>query len=76
MRTTIELPESVYRQSQKIARLRGFSVEQFLIETLERALQAEPPSAGESRRIDFPLIFSSHPGTLDLADFDFDDLLA
>jgi hypothetical protein len=76
MRTTIELPESVYRQSEQIARMKGFSVEQFVVQALERVLEAEPPSPGGSKPIDFPLISSSHPGTLDLADFDFDDLLA
>lgn len=75
MRTTIELPDSVYRQSEKIARLKGFSVEELIVRTLEHALETESPSAPATKRVSFPLISSACPGTLDLTDFDFDDLL-
>jgi len=76
MRTTIELPESVYLQSTQIAHLKGFSVEELIVRTLERALSAESPALRQSKPIAFPLTSSSQPGTLDLTDFDFDDLLA
>jgi hypothetical protein len=76
MRTTIKLPDSVYQQSERIARLKGYSVEQFVVHTLERALEAEPTISRSSTLIKFPLISSSRPGTLDLTTFDFDDLLA
>lgn len=76
MRTTIELPESVYRQSAQIAHLKGFSVEELIVRTLERALETEQSTPRQSQPVTFPLIRSSQPGTLDLTDFDFDDLLA
>jgi hypothetical protein len=76
MRITIELRESVYKQTEQIARLKGYSVEQFVVHTLERALEAEPSPSRGSTLIKFPLISSDRPGTLDLTDFDFDDLLA
>lgn len=76
MRTTIELPESVYQQSAQIAHLKGFSVEELIVRSLERALEAEPSTPRQSKPVALPLISSSYPGTLDLTDFDFDDLLA
>jgi predicted DNA-binding ribbon-helix-helix protein len=76
MRTTIKLPESVYRQSEQAAHQRGFSVEQFIVRVLERELAHEATAASSSKRVSLPLIASKHPGTLDLARFDFDDLLA
>lgn len=75
MRTTIELPESVYQQSKRIARQKGYSIEQFVVQVLERALEAEPTALAGSKPVRFPLISSRHPGTLDLAHFNFDDLL-
>lgn len=76
MRTTIELPESVYRQSEKIARQKGASVEQLFVQTLERVLEEEPSKLPGAKSITFPLLSSKCPGTLDLTDFNFDDLLA
>lgn len=76
MRTTIELSKSVYQQSERIARMKGFSVEQLIVQALERELAVGPVVSPSSRRVSLPLIPSKHPGTLDLGDFDFDDLLA
>jgi hypothetical protein len=76
MRTTVKLPESVYRQSEQAARQSGFSVEQFIVRMLERELAQGSASASNSKRVSLPLIVSKHPGTLDLANFDLDDLLA
>ena len=76
MRTTIELSKSVYQQSERIARMKGFSVEQLIVQALERELAVEPVASPNSRRVSLPLIPSKHPGSLDPSDFDFDDLLA
>ncbi len=76
MRTTIELPESVYRQSEQAARQKGVSFEQFVAFILERELGERPASEPQSKRVRLPLIHSKHPGSLDLGSFDFDDLLA
>lgn len=75
MRTTIELPESVYRQSEQAARQKGFSVEQFIVRVLERELANGSAAAQGSKRVNLPLIASRHPGSLDPGNFDFDDLL-
>ena len=75
MRTTIDLPESVYRRSEQLARREGFSVEQFVVRVLERELADETAASSNAKRVSLPLISSKHPGSLDLANFDFDVLL-
>lgn len=76
MRTTIELPESIYRQGEQVARSKGVTVEEFIIQAFERELKAAPGAPSRSKRVTLPLIPSKEPGTLDLKDFNFDDLLA
>jgi hypothetical protein len=76
MRTTIEMPESIYRKGQKIARSKGVTVEEFIIQTFERELKASPDAPPQSKRVTLPLLPSKEPGTLDLKDFNLDDLLA
>ena len=76
MRTTIELPEAVYRQAEKVARLQGVTIEEFIVRAFERELKSEPAPPSHPKRVTLPLIPSKEPGTLDLRDFNFDDLLA
>lgn len=76
MRTTIDLPDSVYRRSQRAAQNRGVTVEEFIVRTFESALPAEPEASAASTGVNLPLIPSKRPGTLNLDEFDFDDLLA
>ena len=38
MRTTIELPDSVYRKGEKVARTQGVTIEEFIIRAFEREL--------------------------------------
>ncbi len=76
MQTTIELPESVYQKSAEVARKRGFTVEELIVDVLEREVASESGSPLAGQRVTFPLIHSKKPGTLDLSNFDFDDLLS
>jgi len=76
MRTTIELPDSVYRKAEKAARTQGVTVEEFIIRTFERELKAEPDAPSHFKRVTLPLVPSKEPGTMDLKNFNFDDLLA
>ncbi len=72
-------PDSLYRKSERLAALRGTTVEQLIVEAVQKEVQC----AGESgtagldcdRDVELPVIHSQRPGTLDLAHFDFDDLL-
>lgn len=74
MRTTIDLPDSVYRMGERAARSRGVTVEEFIVDTLESVLS--PEKEGSPDRVTLPLISSKSPATLDLSMYDFDDLLA
>ena len=76
MRTTIELPDLVYRKGERVARTQGVTVEEFIIQAFERELKAAPDAPPRSKRVTLPLLPSKEPGTLDLKDFNFDDLLA
>lgn len=74
MRTTIDLPEAVYRKGESAARMQGMTVEEFIVQTLESVLIPERESS--QRRVALPLIRSKRPASLDLSTYDFDDLLA
>jgi len=80
MQAIVNLPDSLYRQSQALATSRGASVEQFIVEAVARevagSLESDKPGSGGRREVHLPLIRSERPGTMDLSRFDFDDLLA
>jgi len=76
MRSTIELPDSIYRKGEKVARTQGVTIEEFIIRAFERELKNEPETPSHSKRVTLPLVPSQEPGALDLKDFNFDDLLA
>jgi hypothetical protein len=75
MRTIIELAESIYREGERVARSKGVTVEEFIIRALERELEREPAVASHRKRVTPPLLPSKEPGTLNLQDFNFDELL-
>jgi len=78
MQTTVDLPDALYRKGVALAASRGASVEQFIIEAVAMAVQGDlRPSASDpgNHEVKLPLIHSKRPGTLDLSNFDFDELL-
>ncbi|HXE08090.1 MAG TPA: hypothetical protein VN612_09345 [Acidobacteriaceae bacterium] len=76
MRTTIELPDTVYRNAERVARTQGVSIEEFLLRTFESQFKDQAAKPSESVRVTLPLVPSKDPGALDMKDFNFDDLLA
>jgi hypothetical protein len=77
MLTTVDLPDTLFHESQALAASRGATVEQFIVESIARCVHESEPVPRETQAtITLPLIRSTHPGTLDLSEFDFDDLLA
>jgi hypothetical protein len=78
VQTTVDLPDALYRKGVALAASRGATVEQLIIDAVAQAVQgdlrpsASDPGGGE---IELPLIHSKRPGTLDLSNFDFDELL-
>lgn len=76
MRTTVELPDSVYRRSERVARAQGVTIEELIVRIVEREVTSESESVTSSGQVTLPLLRSKHPGTLDLEGLNFDDLLA
>jgi hypothetical protein len=51
-------------------------MDELISEMLERELAEEAQPVMTPHRVSLPIIRSRNPGTLDLSNFDFDDLLA
>lgn len=78
MQTTVDLPDALYRKGVALAASRGATVEQFIIEAVAKAVQGNLRSSTSdsgNREVELPLIHSKRPGTLDLSNFDFDELV-
>jgi hypothetical protein len=74
MRTTIDLPDAVFRETKSLAAMRGVSLKQFILEAIEQAKRNPPPPPVKGAR-KFPSFHLRSRRTLSLKDFDFDDLL-
>lgn len=74
MRTTIDMPDALFRKTKAVAALRGSSMKELIIHAVEREVTAVAPS-GKRRRIKLPIIQSPSGRKVDLTNFDFDDLL-
>ena len=74
MRTTIDLPDVLFRRAKATAAVRGMSMKKLVIAAIERETQPAAPSPPAKRR-EFPIVHLKHKKTLDLAGFNFDDLL-
>jgi hypothetical protein len=79
MRTTVNLPDSLYQQSETLAASRGSTIEELIVEAVAKevrsSIESEVPGMDAKRKIVLPIIHSRQPGTLDLSDLNFDDLL-
>lgn len=77
MRTTIDMPDALFRKTKAIAALRGSTMKDLIIRAVERET-ASVPAAKRRRKsagLKLPLIRLKHGRKLDLTGFDFDDLL-
>jgi hypothetical protein len=74
MRTTVDIPDPIYRQLKSKAALRGCSVKQLILRGVETELGVE---AGRQRkgRISLPLIKSKQPGRLRLSNKTINELI-
>jgi hypothetical protein len=75
MRTTIDLPDPLFRRTKALAVARGSTMKDLIIHALEREVNPEKTTGSRPRRVQFPLIRSKGGPKLDLSNFDFDDLL-
>jgi hypothetical protein len=78
MRTTIDLPDTLFRRTKAVAALRGSSMKDLIVRAIERELTAQSKSgsaAKPSQRAKFPVVHLKSGREIDLTGFDFDDLL-
>ena len=73
MRTTVDLPDLLFRQMKATATLRGISMKELITTAIETEIFKGQSSNDYS--IQLPLIHSKHPGTLDLTNTEIEDLL-
>ena len=75
MRTTVDIPDPLYRRLKAQAAREGSSAKKLILRGVEHVLRGESrkPSGG---RIKSPLIPSKHPGTLRIDNAAIDDILA
>lgn len=74
MRTTVELPDSVFRELKALAAHRGISMKSLIRSAVE--VEIRKPETKTPRHAKFPILHSRKPGTLTLNNAEIDDLLA
>ena len=72
MRTTIDLPDPLFRRLKAAAALNGISLKEIIRRAVEKELHSKRPRKG---RVQFPLIRSKQPGTLSLTNAEIDEIL-
>jgi hypothetical protein len=63
MRTTIDLPDQVFRKAKAVASLEGVPLKQFITRAIEHELEAGTPSLNP-KRVSLPIVRSKHPGSV------------
>jgi hypothetical protein len=64
MRTTVDIPDSIYRRLKSRAASEGSSVKELILRGTQQVLKEKPRKGG--RRVKLPIIRSKEPGTLEL----------
>jgi hypothetical protein len=74
MRTTVDIPDEIYRALKIKAASEGRAVRQVILQGIQRELDGVEERA--VRKLNLPLIRSSRPGTLQLTNEQIDELTA
>lgn len=74
MRTTVDLPDPLFRRTKAVAALRGSSMKDLIVHAVEREVAAST-AASKPGRVELPIVKSWKGRKLDLTGFDFDELL-
>ena len=80
MRTTLDIPDAVFRETKALAAKQGISMEQFILDAIELAKKTPPggtvPDQTRQAVRKFPSFHLKSGRKLSVQDFGFDDLLA
>jgi len=74
MRTTIEIPDELFRHVKASAALRGMTLKDLVIQAIEREYNNNPPKKRPTTKL--PVLPWKGKKKLDLSKFNFDDLLS
>lgn len=68
MRTTVDIPDALYRELKSKAAQEGRSVKELILRSVEGGLRSVPKPATSRRKkkVRLPIIPSKRPGTLEL----------
>jgi len=75
MRTIVDIPDSLFRETKILAATRGITVQQFIVEAIEQARNPPPVKGSPRKARKLPSFHLRSRRQLDLRGFDFDDLL-
>lgn len=64
MRTTVDIPDPIYRRLKSRAATEGSSAKELILRGVKQILKGSP--RGSKKRIKLPIIRSKSPGTLEL----------
>ena len=68
MRTTVDIPDPLYREMKVFAASEGTTLKEIILEGVEARLRAGRPAARRQSRPRFPVIRSKRPGSLQLGE--------
>jgi hypothetical protein len=71
LRTTVDIPDAVYRKLKAKAALEGSTVKRTILQAVSRELNGSP----HKKRVKFPLIHAKEKGRLNLRNAQIYDLL-
>jgi len=63
MRTTMDLPDNLFRRAKAISSLRGLTLKRFITMAIEHEVEANTVNL-DHRRITLPLVPSKRPGSV------------
>jgi hypothetical protein len=66
MRTTLQIPDELFRRAKSKSALLGISLNDYVSSALERELESPARREIKSRRVKSPLVHAKKPGTLRL----------
>jgi len=77
MRTTIDLPDTLFKKMKAMAALKGMKMKEYVTDVLEKALATSKQThLGKKRHeVKFPLIHRKKPGTIRYSNEQLEDLM-
>jgi hypothetical protein len=75
MRTTLDLPDTLYRKTKAVAALRGSSMKDLIVCAIEKEVNDGAPRKVKIERSKFPVIHRPNAPKINFTGADLDDLL-